>query len=289
MIFRQLPIVLLLLAAAAGPGFCADGISFESEVNWEEGIMKISAQVDLAADDSFIPAARKKSEQLIARELPYRFREALAGLVVDSYYTAGELAEGSPGLVRDINLLTYRNIKTFSRISPNLRNFSITYTYRFFPDVIDIFIRHERPYNPNRQLKYVPTAAFSGIVIYMKDSFPVHGERRTSRLEPCLFPRLLDEDMKLIYEKGMVNPDDLRRWGMAAYADELDEGRYTERVGQNPLRILGRGIFGKYDTDIIIDTEAAEKILYSPHNRNLLAEGRVLIICDLPDYSASMR
>jgi hypothetical protein len=273
-------IILCLLSADI---FAADGIAFESEVDWKEGILQIRAQVDLAAEESFIPAARRKSERLVEQQLPFQFRDTLAGMVVDSYNTAGELAEESPELVRAINGLTYRNTKTFSHISSNLQNFSVTYSYYFYPEVIDIFIRHRRPYRPDRQLKYTPTTDFTGIVIYMKDDFPVHGERREAQLVPCLFPRILDEDLRQIYEKGMVEPDYLRSWGMVAYSEGLDERKFEDRVGLSPLRILGRGIFGKYDTDVIIDRESAEMILYSPNNRRLLAEGRVLIICDLPD------
>lgn len=268
------------------PVFClfSQDIAFESRIDWQENTFTIEAQIDLSERDSFIPLARSQSEQLIEQRLPITFRRTLAELVVDSYSTAGELAADSPELVRAINNLTYRNTKTFSHISTDLRQFSVTYTYRFYPDIIDIFIFHKRPYNPPRVLSYVPTAPFTGIVIYMKDSFPIHGERGVSgTLQPCLFPRIYDEKMDLIYDKGMVEPDVLRNWGMAAYTDTLDIDLYQERIGSSPLRILGRGIFGKNRSDIIIDTETAEKILFHPENRKLLTEGKVLVICDLPE------
>jgi hypothetical protein len=203
-------------------------------------------------------------------------------MIVDSTSTAGELTEENPQLIPAINDLTYRHTGTFSHISPGLEHYSITYTYRFYPDIVDVFIFHNRPYNPPRVLAYEPTADFSGIVIYMKGELPVHGEQQTEKLTPCLFPKIFDENMKLIYEKGMVEPEMLRSWGMVVYTDDLEERPYEERIGLSPLRILGRKIFGEYYTDIVIETEAAEKILYNPHNRRLLAEGRVMIICELP-------
>jgi len=261
---------------------CAEDINFQSYIDWEEGSLTIEAQIDLSSQDSFIPIARSQSEQLIEQKLPFTFRETLAGLIVDSYNTAGVLAQDSPELVRAINTLTYKNTKTFSRISTDLQHFSVTYTYQFYPDIIDIFILHKRPYNPPRVFSYIPTTAFTGIVIYMHDFFPVHGERNETILKPCLFPRIYDEEMNLIYDKGMVEPETLREWGMVSYTESLDEKPYKDRIGDNPLRVLGRGIFGKNHSDIIIDTETANMILFHPENRNLLTSGKVVVICEMP-------
>lgn len=275
---------LFFMAAAPGiPTLFSENIQFDSRIDWKKSTFIIEAQIDLSSQDSFIPLARSQSEQLIEQRLPITFRQTLSNLLVDSYYRAGELAADNPELVRAINNLTYKNTKTFSHISSDLQNFSVTYTYQFYPDIIDIFIFHKRPYNPPRVLSYVPTTAFSGIVIYMKDSFPVHGERKKTTLVPCLFPKIYDSEMNLIYEKGMVEPKTLREWGMVAYTDSLDLRQFEDRIGSSPLRFVGRGIFGKNYSDIIIDTETANKILFNPENRKLLTEGKVLIICDLPD------
>ncbi len=280
---RHLLITTAMILLAGAPGiYASDTIDFDSTIDWGKGILEIRAKTDLAGEDSFIPAARQKSERLTAEELPVQFREAIAGMIVDSTSKAGELTEKNPQLIPAINDLTYRHTRTFSHISPDLEHYSITYTYRFYPDIVDVFIFHNRPDNPPRVLAYEPTADFSGIVIYMKGELPVHGEQQTEKLTPCLFPKIFDENMKLIYEKGMVEPEMLRSWGMVVYTDNLEERPYEERIGLSPLRILGRKIFGEYYTDIVIEAEAAEKILYNPHNRRLLAEGRVMIICELP-------
>jgi hypothetical protein len=51
-------------------------------------------------------------------------------------------------------------------------------------------------------------------------------------------------------------------------------------VGENPLRIIARGIFGVQPTDPIIDGEDAGLILSNEANRRLLREGRVVIVLD---------
>jgi hypothetical protein len=52
----------------------------------------------------------------------------------------------------------------------------------------------------------------------------------------------------------------------------------AELVGENPLRILARGVFGTRPTDPVIDWEDALLILSSEQNREHLRQGRVALI-----------
>jgi len=78
----------------------------------------------------------------------------------------------------------------------------------------------------------------------------------------------------------MGDPAYLSRWGVAAYSSSLDERPFLERIGYNPLRVFAIGLFGKYPTDILLSREDGYRILSRPHNRQLLKEGRILIITD---------
>jgi hypothetical protein len=51
-------------------------------------------------------------------------------------------------------------------------------------------------------------------------------------------------------------------------------------VGNNPLRVIARGVYGIRPTDPIIDREDALLILSSEENLLLLREGRVAIMLD---------
>lgn len=275
-------ITVFITAGQAGLSAQEDSAAFAYAIDWEKSVLRIEAEAKLAPNNLVLPSARQKAEELIERRLLFAFTDAVSDMTVDSYYTVTEWTAEEPQLIEALNRLSRKYEKTFSKISTDLSTFSLTYTYSFFPDIVSMFIKHDTPYQPPRVLAHEPTAGFSGIIIHMKGEFPVHGERKTETLSPCLFPRIFDAEMNEIYEKGMVDPENLRTWGMAAYAEELDETLYRERIGYNPLKILGRGIFGKNYTDIIISKEAADKILYTAENRRLLKEGKVLIICELP-------
>ena len=84
----------------------------------------------------------------------------------------------------------------------------------------------------------------------------------------------------------MMDPDRLSEWGVFGYTDSTDYLDYKDRVGPTPLLTMARAVFGDYRTDLLIPVDAAEKILATPANRELIRQGRILIICDLPDTTA---
>jgi len=92
--------------------------------------------------------------------------------------------------------------------------------------------------------------------------------------------------MDPVLSPQMCDPQALRRWGVAAYAySSLEEALapFEDRVGPTPLRTRARGVFGRNATDLLLSTEAARQLLSRAHNRDLLRDGRILIILDPPE------
>jgi hypothetical protein len=91
--------------------------------------------------------------------------------------------------------------------------------------------------------------------------------------------------MNLVYDRNMTDSPA----GIVCYVSResvltgspsgLDE-KLLLRVGDKPLRIMARGVFGIRPTDPIIDGEDARIILSSEANRRLLREGRVAFVID---------
>ena len=95
--------------------------------------------------------------------------------------------------------------------------------------------------------------------------------------------------MNLIYERSMMNTGIARSAAMVRYVSSSSVFRPTpsglspelaELVGNNPLRIIARGVYGIRPTDPVIDREDALLILSSEENLRLLREGRVAIMVD---------
>ena len=95
--------------------------------------------------------------------------------------------------------------------------------------------------------------------------------------------------MNLIFERNMIDPASGQNKGVVRYinrdsimraAPSAMDDNLIKLVGDNPLRIVARGVFGAVPTDPIIDTEDALLILSSENNRRLLLEGRIAIVLD---------
>jgi hypothetical protein len=78
----------------------------------------------------------------------------------------------------------------------------------------------------------------------------------------------------------MCTPQALSRWGMVGYSAAVDDPSADLRVGNVPLRLAARGVFGDNNTDLIISTDGANQLLAMPENIALLREGRIVIVYD---------
>jgi hypothetical protein len=135
-------------------------------------------------------------------------------------------------------------------------------------------------------LNPVSAPAYTGIIIIAAETLPIHGSKNSALIQPCLFPKIWDAEMKLIFERNMFNPGAdtmVRYFTTKEIFDTSPSGlspAMSAVVGNRPLRIFARGVFGIYPTDPIISQEDALQIISREENRSLLREGRIAIIID---------
>lgn len=238
------------------------------------------------------PAAASRAGRRAEREALSTLPPALAGIRYDSYSTLGELAEEDPR-VAQLLLQTAAEADAASyRPALDLSSVDVQFTFSLFPTIGGAFVAHEEPLEPPRRVGPSTASQYTGLVIYAADELPVHGTDRSQRTNAALFPGLYDQDLTRLLERQYLDPEYLSRWGAAAYIALRDyqgvesEEPYRDRIGDSPLRVLARGVFGRYATDPIIPSEAAETLL-AEANRHILAEGRILIIIDTPAATES--
>lgn len=276
-----------LLAQEDGATGSLPAPTYASSVDWRQGVVSIDARIDLTGFPQVLPSARSQGEQIIAQSAPEMLTAALFPIPVDSYETVGSLSRSDPATMSAVMDILVPADRRYAVLSRNLKSLVVRYQIPLFPDLGSIFVHHTQANPPLPPLGFVPTTRFSGIVIYAKGDLPVHGENRSAHLAPCLFPRIWDENMDLVASAKTVDPSVLRALGVAAYSDSTSLGDFTARIGSVPFQTVATGIFGKYDTDVIISDEAARELLASPDNINLIAEGKILIIADLPPVSVT--
>jgi hypothetical protein len=247
------------------------------EISWESGIITFDVTAPFP-DKSVLPATRFRVEQKILQQAPKMIVLACRQVILDSWYTVEDRVQEDPDLFRSLEQLTDGLDHSFSRPTGDNRSLTMRFVLPIYPDLAGLFFVHEQARTIDPPIGYAPTADFTGIIILAERPLPERGTDNRVRLNPCVFPRILNEDLTPVSDRDHMEPEYLSRWGTAGYARGYSLEDYEERIGTYPLRIPALEIFGRNQTDLVISRKDAERILVSENNRRLLREGRVVII-----------
>lgn len=291
----KLTTIAILLAFTAVTPCTAQSVSFSGQasadglgspvtlsVDWETRTVQIEITEHIPDSNRNLPAVRYRSERAVEARLQDYIRTALSSFPVTSRETASEIVRRSPALMYELERLSTRAVKEWSRLTRDFSSISMRYRLPIHPELASLFVDHSRTFAPPRLLEYVPTAEYTGIVIYAKGLYPVHGESVSSRLAPCLLPRIYDSEMNLLLSDGMVEPALLEQGGIVKYSFSADEETIARIAGQEPLYLIAQELFGVRRSDLVIPAADAAKILADERNRSLLTSGKILVICDGP-------
>ncbi len=283
MMRRVLAPVLAALCVASVQGM---DIRAVGTIRWNRFGLGASSALNLASAGLRLPGGRSHAEELADMEFPRLIRPILMALPVDSSSTLEDLIVRGDYSSTALDAVIAEAERSPSALSTDLKTLFSTYTVDLKKIVGDL-VRHRHPTSLRKPLVPSPTRSYTGIVIFADEVLPVHGKSGRAGAEPCLFPKIWDTDMNLIYERNMVDPDTARREGIVRYVSAREVLRNTPSgldpelqalVGREPLRILARGLFGVRATDPIIDRQDALAIVSSDENLRLLREGRVVIV-----------
>ncbi|TGM51605.1 hypothetical protein [Leptospira vanthielii] len=109
---------------------------------------------------------------------------------------------------------------------------------------------------------------FSGLVV----------DARHLNVKRALFPKIQTDRGLDIYSPVYVKEAYAIETGYIVYRDE-QTGKGTEaKIGKNPYFVLALGTAGKNQTDLVIPTDEAAKLLSHPETRKNLTRCRVLIL-----------
>ncbi|MDR2182354.1 MAG: polymerase [Treponema sp.] len=277
----------LLLSALALPALAAqERASITGLLEWDR--MELSAVVSVNLEKAGIrfPAGRARAESLLEDEYESLIRSPLMAIQVDSAATAAQKIESGELTVHDAD----NAVESARRIPPSLSADLASIAGRYTLSLNQFAAEFPRGAQPNEApspLVPVPAREYTGIIIIADETVPVHGRQARALPRPCLFPKIWDSEMNLVFDRGMTRPD--LEWGMVRYASRESimgaapsgiAESLAGRVGENPLRIIARGVFGIAPTDPVIHRDDALLILSNETNRRLLREGRVVIIVE---------
>lgn len=284
---RTLVCVMAIVAAGAAPVIAQDsaapaqGLDVTRRVEWAAG--RIVMEVTRALDPSTPSLVRAKAdaETDLEQQFPGTLARALGPLTVDSSHTLSGYFASDPGLYARLNDIALHAQRTDLFLTGDFTSLVARYAIPFFGEQgIGSLLYPSKATPIRRRLGDVTTRAYTGVLIFARGILPSAGSSRMVAARPALFPRIWDEQMNLVLDKDMCTPESLARWGMVGYSQAVDDPAADLRVGNVPLRLAARGVFGDNDTDIVISMDGARQLLALPENITLLQTGRIVIVYD---------
>ncbi|MBN2051354.1 MAG: hypothetical protein JW760_12955 [Spirochaetales bacterium] len=282
--------IILLTAVLFSSGLLFSwDIRSEHTVDWSANALYLEATAYRESGDPALPSARGLAEKALERALPELLLKALSDIPADSQATLGELSRTNKDVLEWYQSLHQKVSTGTGHFTSDLSGLTVRFTLTLCPDLITPLIEHQRSYKSELRLDWEPSGPFTGIIIYIPRDLPVFNTSRTAALEPCLLPKIYDQELKLLTAPYMIDPDALRAWGAVLYTHDLNEKSYIHRIGYYPMRLVARGVFGSRPTDPVIPQEWADKIRSSRDLQRLITQGRVVFVLqeslDTPEAS----
>ena len=257
----------------------AQSVSSESMVDWTNRTFTSTLNLDMKQANLSFPTGKNTATNRMNSQLPLLIKDPLLSLKVDSSYTLNDMIVNDMLSFDSISSIIEAGTKSPAIFSQT--GLALNMNHQMNLATIGVLmIKHRYPYSPKEPIQQVASRQYTGIIIDARGSLPVQGEFVQDQVDPCFFPTVWDDNMNLLYEKNMTNAAVAQKEGIVHYDYSDDESRYRDRIGNDPLRIRARKVYGVNRTDPIISRNDALKILSIPENIQLLNEGRVVILLD---------
>jgi hypothetical protein len=252
-------------------------------LDWERMRIDTEVSVSLATAGIRPPSGRTQAEEMLSSHYFDKARSVINSIRLDSSTVIGDLVVSGEIPDSMIETLALQAKRQFPKYSLDFETISCAYTIDL-KDIGAALSRHEQSVRAPHIISPPRAADYSGIIIIAQNELPIHGRKGTAKLVPCLFPKIWDTDMNLIHDSGSNNG---AAFSAALYTseDRIFEdspsglGKDLQKVvGDKPLRVIARGVFGINPTDAVIDRADALVILSSEVNKRILRDGRIAFI-----------
>ena len=273
-------IVSVFLIAIATFSFAqTQNMQSTSDIDWTTQKFSSTITLDVEKAGINMPSGRATAVERINMQTPLLIKDALLSVKVNSFTELEDLVLHEDITLEQLSQIIDGGDSTPSYFSRDSQNLQIAHSISLH-DISAMILSHQHTYRPKQPMDRIASRAYTGIVIDARGMLPVHGEFITEGAEPCLFPRIWDDTMSLLYEHNMIEPEVIKKSGVVNYGYISDLTMYKDRIGEDPLVIRARQIYGTNRTDPVISRSDALRILSVPENIDLLNQGKVVILLD---------
>ena len=248
-----------------------------SKIDWTKQTFISNVSLDTVKAGIPMPSGKSTSINKIKMELPLLVKEPLLSIYVDDNRTLGDLVLDGTITLDELTRIIDNSKQTPASFENGTSNLLTQHTLKL-QEIGSLLVRHHNPYTQQKPIQRISSRAYSGIVIDARGVLPVQGEFVESEVEPCLFPKIWDENMTLVYERNMVMPEVAKKDGIVSYFNDKSAKSYESRVGSDPLWITAKKVYGVYRCDPVISHDDYLRITTIPENLKLLKEGKIVIL-----------
>lgn len=248
-----------------------------SKIDWSKQTFTSNVSLDTVKAGIPMPSGKATSINKIKMELPILVKEPLLSIYVDDNRTLGDLVLDGTITLDELTRIIDNSKQTPASFENGSSNLLTQHTLKL-QEIGSLLVKHHTPYTQQKPIQRISSRAYSGIVIDARGILPVQGEHVESEVEPCLFPKIWDENMTLVYERNMVQPETAKKDSIVSYFTDRTAKNYQSRVGSDPLWITAKKVYGVYRCDPVISHDDYLRIATIPENLKLLKEGKVVIL-----------
>ncbi len=254
-------------------------ITSTSTINWTKNTFSSDISLDVIKSGIPMPSGKVTSVNKIQMELPVLVKDPLLSVCVDDTNTLNNLIlDGTLTLEQFTHIIDESQQRApvfYEGGKKLLTNHTID-----LKEIGALLIKHRTPYTQQIPIQRLASRKYTGIIIDARGILPVQGEFISSKAEPCIFPKIWNENMELVYEKNMVEPKIAKEKGIVLYSSSPLIESYENRVGKDPLWISAKKIFGVNRVDPVISENDWLKITSVKENLELLKQGKIVILLD---------
>lgn len=248
-----------------------------SKIDWRKGTFTSNVSMDIVKAGIPMPSGKNAAVNKVKMELPVLIKDPLLSVYVDDTRTLSDMVLDGSLTLEELTRIIDNAKETPAYFQNGGDRLLTEHTIRL-EDIGSLFVKHKSPYTQQKPIARIASRAYTGIVIDARGMLPVHGEFVESLVDPCLFPKVYDSNMTLVYERNMVDPKIASKQGINSYFNDVNDKDFEKRVGDDPLWITAEQVFGVYRCDPVISSEDYLRIATVPANLKLLQEGKIAIL-----------
>lgn len=275
---KKITVLILIFNTLSLFAGIEESIIWDKSINWEANTIEIRVKTPLEKSESTLAATRIKAENRIQENITDIFFKNILDIKIDSLKNVSEIINSSPETYFKLEELGESLSPVQKQLSTNIEFLEALYRFPIYPDFVSLFYNRISYIELKKKLDHREYGKFTGLVIYVPEELPLYQKNRDGELTRVLFPKIYDEDMNLVMDLTMIEPEYMKKWGMVIYGSSFNEELYQNRIGLAPLRVIARGIFGTNNSDLIISNKEADKLIGDARNLNIISQGRILIL-----------